>query len=34
MRGIAAEELAPGVKRGPLVQLAEWTAWADKVLVF
>ena len=33
-RGIKAEELASDIGRGSLDQLAEWTAWADKVLVF
>jgi uncharacterized protein involved in oxidation of intracellular sulfur len=33
-RGIAAEELAEGAHRGTLEQLAEWTAAADRVLVF
>jgi uncharacterized protein involved in oxidation of intracellular sulfur len=33
-RGIAEEELAPGVHKGTLGELAEWTHWAQKVLVF
>lgn len=33
-RGIKAEELAPDVQRGTLEQLADWTGWADKTLVF
>jgi uncharacterized protein involved in oxidation of intracellular sulfur len=33
-RGIADGELAEGTKRGTLSQLTDWTAWADKVLVF
>ena len=33
-RGIAAEELAEGTHRGSLEQLADWTATADRVLVF
>jgi len=33
-RGIAEGELVPGAARGAMDQLAEWTAWADKVLVF
>ncbi|MBX3677495.1 MAG: DsrE family protein [Rhodocyclaceae bacterium] len=33
-RGIAAEELGEGIHRGTLDELAGWTAWADKVLVF
>lgn len=33
-RGITEGELAAGTARGTLAQLTEWTAWADKVLVF
>lgn len=33
-RGLRAEELIEGAKRGTLAQLADWTAEADKVLVF
>lgn len=33
-RGIAAEDLIPGAHRSTLSELTEWTAWADKVLVF
>lgn len=33
-RGIAAEELVEGSGRSSLEELAEWTAWADKVIVF
>jgi uncharacterized protein involved in oxidation of intracellular sulfur len=33
-RGITAEELVDGAKRGTMDQLTEWTAGADKVLVF
>lgn len=33
-RGIAESELAEGAKRSTLDQLADWTAWADKLLVF
>lgn len=33
-RGIRDEELVPGATRGTMDQLAEWSAWADKVLVF
>jgi uncharacterized protein involved in oxidation of intracellular sulfur len=33
-RGIAAEHLADGCKRGSLEELADWTELADKVLVF
>ena len=33
-RGIADAELASGTERGTLEQLAEWTQWADRTLVF
>ena len=33
-RGIAESELAPGTRRSTLNELAEWTRWADKVIVF
>lgn len=33
-RGIAADNLVEGAQRGTMDILAEWTAWADKVLVF
>lgn len=33
-RGIKDEELILGVQHSTLEQLAEWTMWADKVLVF
>jgi len=33
-RGISDGELAEGAKRGSLSQLTDWTAWADKTLVF
>ncbi len=33
-RGIAEADLVEGARRGTMVQLAEWTAAADKVLVF
>ena len=33
-RGLADDELVPGARRGTLKELAEWTADADKVLVF
>jgi uncharacterized protein involved in oxidation of intracellular sulfur len=33
-RGIADTELAEGAHRGTLAELADWTRWADKVLVF
>jgi uncharacterized protein involved in oxidation of intracellular sulfur len=33
-RGIKNEELVDGARRSSLDELAEWTAWADKVIVF
>lgn len=33
-RGISAEDLIPGSHRSSLDELTQWTAWADKVLVF
>jgi uncharacterized protein involved in oxidation of intracellular sulfur len=33
-RGIANEDLLEGAHRGSMEQLAEWSAWADKVIVF
>lgn len=33
-RGLAEAEMIEGAKRSTLVQLADWTAEADKVLVF
>lgn len=33
-RGIAASELAEGTHRSSMDELAAWTQWADKVLVF
>jgi uncharacterized protein involved in oxidation of intracellular sulfur len=33
-RGLDEQRLVEGAKRSSLEQLAEWTAWADKVLVF
>lgn len=33
-RGLSDNELTDGAKRSTLAQLAEWTAQADKVLVF
>jgi uncharacterized protein involved in oxidation of intracellular sulfur len=33
-RGMAAERLVEGTHRGSMDELAEWTQWADKVLVF
>lgn len=33
-RGLKDEDLGSGARRSTLDELAEWTAWADKVLVF
>jgi uncharacterized protein involved in oxidation of intracellular sulfur len=33
-RGIKADELIDGASRSTLDELAEWTVWAEKVLVF
>jgi uncharacterized protein involved in oxidation of intracellular sulfur len=33
-RGVTDAELAEGAKRSTLEQLADWTEWADKALVF
>jgi len=33
-RGMAETEIIEGAKRSTLAQLADWTAAADKVLVF
>ena len=33
-RGLHAEELMEGARRGTLAELADWTTEADKVLVF
>jgi len=33
-RGMTDGELVEGARRGTMVQLTEWTVWADKVLVF
>ncbi len=33
-RGITEAELADGAKRSTLEQLADWTQWAEKTLVF
>ena len=33
-RGLADDGLVEGAGRGNMDQLAEWTSWADKVLVF
>lgn len=33
-RALTEAEIVPGSRRSTLKELAEWTAWADKVLVF
>jgi uncharacterized protein involved in oxidation of intracellular sulfur len=33
-RGMAETELVPGAHQSTLDELAEWTTWAEKVLVF
>jgi uncharacterized protein involved in oxidation of intracellular sulfur len=33
-RGLADSDLAEGTHRSTLAELAEWTAWSDKALVF
>jgi len=33
-RGLTDDELAEGSRRSTLDELADWTLWADKVLVF
>jgi uncharacterized protein involved in oxidation of intracellular sulfur len=33
-RGIGAGELSAGVHRSTMDELVQWTAWADKLLVF
>ncbi len=33
-RGLGVQELAEGVKRSNMEELAAWTQWADKVIVF
>jgi uncharacterized protein involved in oxidation of intracellular sulfur len=33
-RGVAAEEFIDGVRRSSMAELAEWTAAADKVLIW
>jgi len=33
-RGIAETELIEGIRRSTLEELADWTQWADKVIVF
>ena len=33
-RGIGETELSPSARRGSLEELADWTVWAERVLVF
>lgn len=33
-RGIAAQDLVDGAHRSSMDELSQWTAWADKALVF
>jgi uncharacterized protein involved in oxidation of intracellular sulfur len=33
-RGLTEDRLAPGTRRSSLDELADWTEWADRVLVF
>jgi uncharacterized protein involved in oxidation of intracellular sulfur len=33
-RGLADSDLAEGTHRSTLAELAEWTGWSDKTLVF
>jgi len=33
-RGLKLEELVPGVERGRMLELAEWTKESEKVIVF
>jgi uncharacterized protein involved in oxidation of intracellular sulfur len=33
-RGITAQELGDGTRRSSLEELADWTQWADRVVVF
>lgn len=33
-RGLQESDLTEGARRGTLEQLTDWTAWADKALVF
>lgn len=33
-RGILESELIPGARKSGMAELADWTEWADKVLVF
>lgn len=34
VRGLSDGEIADGTRRSTLAELADWTIWADKVLVF
>jgi uncharacterized protein involved in oxidation of intracellular sulfur len=33
-RGVADTDLVAGARRGTMAELAQWTEWADKVIVF
>jgi uncharacterized protein involved in oxidation of intracellular sulfur len=33
-RGITDEDLVPGTRRSSMEELADWTLWADRVVVF
>ncbi|MDN7676472.1 hypothetical protein QZM22_29295 [Burkholderia oklahomensis] len=33
-RGLAVDDLIAGAHRSSLDELAEWTVWADKAMVF
>ncbi|HSJ24109.1 MAG TPA: DsrE family protein [Longimicrobiales bacterium] len=33
-RGLRGEDLVAGASHSPMEELADWTLWADKVLVF
>jgi uncharacterized protein involved in oxidation of intracellular sulfur len=33
-RALTDDRLAPGTRRSSLDELADWTEWADRVLVF
>ncbi|UCE88644.1 MAG: DsrE family protein [Pseudomonadota bacterium] len=33
-RGLADSELVTGAHRSNMIELAEWTKWADKVMIF
>lgn len=33
-RGLTDQELVPGTRRGSLEELADWTQWAERILVF